>query len=812
MTKCFLMSICAFAIMAQSHAQQTARTTTNGTGYLEYLPPDYATNTTKKYPVLIFLHGLGERGNGSVADLQKIKSNGPPKLIQAGNTMCFMVNGVQECFIVISPQLGSGYGGWWANVLQPIFDYVLNGPQNYRIDKSRVYLTGLSLGGQGVYIGLGETTDIFAAGVVIAGFNNGNGCTISSRKIPVWGFHGESDGTIPYANGLAEFNLIGACTSPAPTAQLKWTNYPGVGHNSWDKAYTTDHSVQSPLNVYEWLLSKKKSIGNSTPLANAGADQVITLPTNSLSISGSGSDTDGTISSYAWTQVSGAATTLTNANTNAIGVAGLAAGSYVFRLTVTDNLGASATDDVNLNVNAAVAVSSATNLALGRPTVVSSYQYGSLGGDKAVDGNTATRWSSQYSDAQWIYVDLGSIVNINRVKITWEVALASSYKIQTSTDAVTWNDLNSITNNTASTNDQTGLNGSGRYVRMLGLTRRTPYGYSIYEFEVYGSAVNNKAATNSSPLANAGADQVITLPTNSLSISGSGSDTDGTISSYAWTQVSGAATTLTNANTNAIGVAGLAAGSYVFRLTVTDNLGASATDDVNLNVNAAVAVSSATNLALGRPTVVSSYQYGSLGGDKAVDGNTATRWSSQYSDAQWIYVDLGSIVNINRVKITWEVALASSYKIQTSTDAVTWNDLNSITNNTASTNDQTGLNGSGRYVRMLGLTRGTPYGYSIYEFEVYGNFASSTSAGARASTTSETSAVEDPVGLAFLDKTYLGIADYSVVIFTSDGTNIFNGKWNADLYRDIFLTEGLYIYQVLKNGNRIDSGKLMITK
>lgn len=95
----FLVRVCLIAALTllslDNKAQQTARTTTNGTGYLEYLPPDYATNTNRKCPLLIFLHGSGETGSGSAVDSEKVKANGPPKLIQQGSTMCFGKN----CFI-----------------------------------------------------------------------------------------------------------------------------------------------------------------------------------------------------------------------------------------------------------------------------------------------------------------------------------------------------------------------------------------------------------------------------------------------------------------------------------------------------------------------------------------------------------------------------------------------------------------------------------------------------------------------------------------------------------------------------------------
>ncbi len=129
-----------------------------------------------------------------------------------------------------------------------------------------------------------------------------------------------------------------------------------------------------------------------------------------------------------------------------------------------------------------------------------------------------------------------------------------------------------------------------------------------------------------------------------------------------------------------------------------------------------------SNLALNKPTTVSSVENASLGGANAVDGNTTTtRWGSAFSDPQWIYVDLQATVNINRVRLYWENAYARSFQIQVSPDAANWTNIYSTTTGTGGTQDLTGLSGTGRYVRMYGTVRNTQYGYSLYEFEVYGN-------------------------------------------------------------------------------------------
>ncbi|WP_197076989.1 Ig-like domain-containing protein, partial [Hymenobacter terrenus] len=117
------------------------------------------------------------------------------------------------------------------------------------------------------------------------------------------------------------------------------------------------------------------------------------------------------------------------------------------------------------------------------------------------------------------------------------------------------------------------------------------------------------------------------------------------------------------------------------------------------------------NLALGKPTTTSSTQDTPLGGANAVDGNGSSRWSSAFSNDQWLYVDLGASFSISRVKLVWEGAYGKDYKVQISNDpslSTGWTDLRSVTGNTALVNELTGLSGTGRYLRVLGITRGTP--------------------------------------------------------------------------------------------------------
>ncbi len=148
---------------------------------------------------------------------------------------------------------------------------------------------------------------------------------------------------------------------------------------------------------------------------------------------------------------------------------------------------------------ASVTVTTATvspNLALNKRVRVSSLENGQqFPAAAAVDGNGGTRWSSAHTDQQWIWVDLGATYAVNRVKLTWEGAYGKDYDVEIAPDTVHWTPLKSVTGNTVLANDWTGLSGTGRYVRMNGKVRGSGYGYSLYELEVYGTAVGARGAT-----------------------------------------------------------------------------------------------------------------------------------------------------------------------------------------------------------------------------------------------------------------------------------------------------------------------------
>lgn len=141
---------------------------------------------------------------------------------------------------------------------------------------------------------------------------------------------------------------------------------------------------------------------------------------------------------------------------------------------------------------------------------------------------------------------------------------------------------------------------------------------------------------------------------------------------------------------------------------------------------AAAASAAAPNLALYQPVSASSTQNAGNAAAYVVDGDAATRWSSQFSDAQWISVDLGAATQVNHVTLQWEAAFGKSYAIQTSTDNVNWRTVYSNANGAGGTEDARFNAVSARWVRMNAVKRATAWGYSLFEFKVFNDPGAAT--------------------------------------------------------------------------------------
>jgi hypothetical protein len=139
-----------------------------------------------------------------------------------------------------------------------------------------------------------------------------------------------------------------------------------------------------------------------------------------------------------------------------------------------------------------------TLLSQGKTATASSLEQDVFPASNAVDGNTGTRWSSAFADPQWLQVDLGATATISSVTLNWETAAGKAFQIQTSADATNWTSIYSTTTSTGGVQNLT-VSGSGRYVRMYGTARTTAYGYSLFEFQVFGSTGGTTTPPTSPP-------------------------------------------------------------------------------------------------------------------------------------------------------------------------------------------------------------------------------------------------------------------------------------------------------------------------
>jgi predicted peptidase len=195
--------------------------------YLLYLPAEY--DKEKAWPLVLFLHGAGESGS----DLKRVKRHGPPKLIEAGKDFPF---------IVVSPQ--SPGRGWNPTALNALLDDVI---ASHKVDRDRIYVTGLSMGGFGTWALAAAYPDKFAAIVPICGGGNPRAAK-TIKDLPIWVFHGAKDRVVK--PGLSEAMV--KALKAAGAKQVKFTLYPDADHDSWTEAYNDPE-------LYKWLLKQKRS-------------------------------------------------------------------------------------------------------------------------------------------------------------------------------------------------------------------------------------------------------------------------------------------------------------------------------------------------------------------------------------------------------------------------------------------------------------------------------------------------------------------------------------------------------------------------
>lgn len=198
--------------------------------YLLYLPKNF--DELEKHPLLLFLHGAGERGD----NLDLVKVHGPAKLVDQGKDFPF---------IIVSPQCPINKR-WDVNELVALLDEVVS---KYKVDESRIYVTGLSMGGNGTWRLASEIPNRIAAIVPICGWGDPFAAMMMG-KLPAWVFHGAKDQVVPLSSSemmVETMKRIGA--------EIKFTIYPEANHDAWTETYNNPE-------VYEWLL--KHSLDQKT--------------------------------------------------------------------------------------------------------------------------------------------------------------------------------------------------------------------------------------------------------------------------------------------------------------------------------------------------------------------------------------------------------------------------------------------------------------------------------------------------------------------------------------------------------------------
>ncbi len=205
--------------------------------YFLYLPPQYDQDPNRKWPLMLFLHGAGERGS----DLNLVARHGPPKLVRQGRSFPFLI---------VAPQCPAGRI-WDNNTLLALLDHIMN---TYRVDPKRVYLTGLSMGGFGTWsLGIAHP-ERFAALVPICGGGNPTSIFLAGgtwadelRRLPVWAFHGAKDPIVPVQQSKQMVQALRRIGN----SHVRLTIYPEARHDAWTQTYNNPK-------LYEWLLQQHR--------------------------------------------------------------------------------------------------------------------------------------------------------------------------------------------------------------------------------------------------------------------------------------------------------------------------------------------------------------------------------------------------------------------------------------------------------------------------------------------------------------------------------------------------------------------------
>lgn len=321
-------------------------------GFLEALPPDYAANPGKDYPLLIFVHRQELVGVGDNTSLGLLENEvGIPSMITNGTFPDnFTVDGVTHSFIVVAPQLNTaGHNSSYGEAIDALIEECKT---RYRVDESRIYLTGIAVGGGVVKRYIGTYPEKAAAAVITRGANvlDNTAQNVATDNLPTWLTHNRNDPSVPHYYSSTNWTTIINGSTPLPSPLAKLTSFISSLADSWTTTYDPAYK-EDGMNIYEWMLQ----YSNPKLQPNAGPDQgftkTATSHTTSFTLDGSKSRArGGRITGYSWSQLSGATSaTITNSTSQTATVTGLTVGIYEFQLTVTHTDATTATDVVRIS-------------------------------------------------------------------------------------------------------------------------------------------------------------------------------------------------------------------------------------------------------------------------------------------------------------------------------------------------------------------------------------------------------------------------------------------------------------------------------
>jgi len=355
---------------------------------LLYTPDDYASATSTKYPLLVFLHGSGESGTNPAQIYNSTTAGGPAYLIEHGGWPSSFTNPVDKKaykFIVISPQSNNN---WSTNgdELDYIIKYMM---ANYRVDANRIYLTGLSAGGGG---NIEYTAHLNGEEDAPTSANNHVRTWKAAAMVPMsaatnipqqaWANMIAGDNVKVWGHGDPNNDTYGEHTQDLVDYVNKAKSGLGIftpntyGHGGWNNIYNPSYRQTingSSVNIYEWMLSNTQS---GTVVANpltvsAGSNQVLSLPISTIILNGSASAATGhSIASVLWSKVSGpAGVVISTPLTMSTIIIGLGTGTFVFRFTITQENGQTASSDVSVTVGGTGTVALPTLTIGGNQTI-----------------------------------------------------------------------------------------------------------------------------------------------------------------------------------------------------------------------------------------------------------------------------------------------------------------------------------------------------------------------------------------------------------------------------------------------------------